>query len=268
MLLLELFQYSFMRRALLTGLILAIVLPLIGMTLVLRRTSMMGDALSHASLAGVAGGLAASIDPVLGALIAGVLGALCIDGIRRSIPRYADVAIAVVSAVGAGLAGILSAYIGNTRSLDSYLFGSIVAVSNAELALVVALGIVVLLFVVLFRHTLFVLAIDEKTARASGVSVAVVDTLFAIMTGVAISISARAIGSLVVSSMLVLPVAASLQLARGYKNTNLCAVLISCVCVLIGLATSYFLGWKPGGTIVIMSAMVLVVSIFVHRIRG
>lgn len=260
-------NYAFMQRALLTGIILAVALPLIGVTLVLRRTSMMGDALSHISLAGVAGGLAASIDPVLGALVAGVLGAFCINTIRRQMPRYADVAIAVVSAVGAGLAGILSAYIGNTRSLDSYLFGSIVAVSDAELALVVVLGMVVLAFALLFRRALLVLAIDERTARSCGVPVVLVDTIFAVVTGVVVSISARTIGSLVVSSMLVLPVAASLQLTRGYRNAILVAVLISFVCVVIGLICSYYLGWKPGGTVVVLSAAVLVVSLIVARAR-
>lgn len=266
--LLDMFNYPFMRRALLTGLILSIALPLIGVTLVLRRTSMTGDALAHASLAGVAGGLVASVDPVVGALVAGVLASLCIEGVRRSMPRYADVAIAVVSAVGAGGAGILSSFAGNTKSLDSYLFGSIVVVSDAELAMVVVLGLAIVLFTWICRRALFVLAIDARTARTSGIRVALIDTIFAVVTGIIISISARTIGSLVVSSMLVIPVACALQLTSGYRKTIGVALIISVVSVILGLVISYYVGLKPGGTIVILGAIMLVASIFIHRLRA
>ena len=156
-----------MQRALLAGAALAVALPLIGVTLVLRRTSMTGDALAHCSLAGVAGGLVAGIDPVVGALVACIIASLSMEGMRRRMPRSADLTIAVVSAVGAGLAGVLSSFAGNTRSLDDYLFGSIVAVSADELRSVLVLSCGVVAFWVIARRALFSISVDESMSLSS-----------------------------------------------------------------------------------------------------
>lgn len=260
--------YAFMRRALACGIVLAVVLPLVGSTLVLRRTSMTGDALSHCSLAGVAAGLVAGVDPVVGALAACVIAALSIEGVRRRMPHYADVAIAVVAATGAGLAGILSSFAGNTRSLDDYLFGSLVSVSDAELALVIVLGIATLAILFVLRRALFVVSIDEGLARTCGVRTRLVDAAFAVTVGVVVSISARTIGSLVVSSMLVVPVAAALQVARGYRACLGASVGISLSSCLVGIVTSYGLGVRPGGAIALVGAAALLVAMGVRAARG
>lgn len=249
--------YQFMQRALLAGAALAVTLPLIGVTLVLRRTSMTGDALAHCSLAGVAGGLVAGIDPVVGALVACVIASLSMEGMRRRMPRSADLTIAIVSAVGAGLAGILSSFAGNTRSLDDYLFGSIVAVSADELQSVLMLSCGVVAFWIVVRRALFSISVDESMARASGVRVAAVEVAFALVTGVVISISARIIGSLVVSSMLVTPVAVGLQVARSYRATIATAVVASLVSTMGGLVVSWYLALRPGGAIVLLGALIL-----------
>ncbi len=258
-------QYEFMQKAFLVGIILACSLPLIGIPIVLRRTSMTGDALAHCSLAGVAAGLLGGIDPVLGALIACIIAGLSIEAVKVKIPRYADLSIAVVSAIGAGLAGVFSSYGGTGRSLEDYLFGSIVAVDSKEVTLVVGIGIIVILFAWIMRRDLFLMALDSEAARTSGVRVRVLSVMFAIVSGAAISISARAIGSLVVSSVLVLPIACALQLARSYRQTIAISLFISVFIVVAGISASFYYGMRPGGAIVLLGAFILIATLIGKR---
>lgn len=258
-------HYEFMQKAFLVGIILACSLPLIGIPIVLRRTSMTGDALAHCSLAGVAAGLLGGIDPVLGALIACIIAGLSIEAVKMKLPRYADLSIAVVSAIGAGLAGVFSSYGGTGRSLDDYLFGSIVAVDNKEILLVVGVGILVILFAWIMRRDLFLMALDSEAARTSGVNVRMLGILFAVVSGAAISISARAIGSLVVSSVLVLPIACSLQLAKSYRQTISISIFISVFIVVVGISMSYYFGMRPGGAIVLLGAFILIGTLLLKK---
>jgi zinc transport system permease protein len=260
-------EYAFMRRALLAGILLAIALPLVGTSLVLRRTSMTGDALSHASLAGVAGGLVAGVDPVLGALVACVIASLGMEAVRRRLPRHADVAIAVASATGAGLAGVLSSAKGNSAGLDSFLFGSIVAISEEEQLMVVGLAAVVVILALLFRREVFMMSLDEGIAATAGVHTVAVGFVLAVVTGVVVSIAARVIGSLVVSSMLVIPVAAAMQVARSYRGTIVWAVGVSLFSTVTGLVASYYLGAKPGGAIVLVCVAIMGVLSLVSALR-
>lgn len=129
----SIFEYGFMQRAFLVGILLAVITPLIGMTVVLKRMSMVGDALAHASLAGVAIGMLFGINPVAGAGGICVVAALAIEAIRRRLPRYSENAIAIVMSAGIGLAGVLSGFVKNSANFNSFLFGSIVSISTAEL---------------------------------------------------------------------------------------------------------------------------------------
>ena len=245
-------EYVFMQRALAAGIILAIALPLVGSSLVLRRTSLMGDALSHCSLAGVAGGLVAGVNPVIGALVACIIASLGMEAVRRRLPRHADVAIAVVSAAGAGLAGVLSSAKGNTAGLDSFLFGSIVAVSEEDLMLVAVISLVVVIGALVFRHEIFLICMDEDLARASGVRVTIAGVALAVAAGIIVSVASRIIGSLVVSSMLVLPLVGAMQVARGYRAALVVSACTAIASVAAGLTCSYYGAVKPGGAIVLV----------------
>lgn len=142
-------EYSFMQRAFLTGILLAVITPLIGMTIVLKRMSMIGDALSHASLAGVALGLILGINPVAGGMCVCVTAALTMEGIRRKLPRYAEMSTAIVMSAGIGLAGVLSGAGESGANLNSFLFGSIVSISRQEMLFVCGISLLVLLSVLL-----------------------------------------------------------------------------------------------------------------------
>lgn len=249
--------YVFMQRSLVVGVLLGIVIPLAGVTVVLKRLSMIGDALSHTSLAGVAGGLVAGISPVAGAVIACVAGALCIEGIRRRFRDQSELAVAVIMATGIGLAGVLSGFVPNASSFNSFMFGSILTVSADETVAIVAVSAVVLAFCVLARRELFLMSFDERHARCVGVPVSVANVVFVIMVALVVAVAARTVGSLIVSSMMVVPVACALQLARSWRQTCVLASGIGMATTVLGLVVSYYCGLKPGGTIVLMAVALL-----------
>ena len=245
----EMFEYAFMQRAFIVGVLLALIIPLIGVTVVLRRLSMLGDALSHTSLAGVAAGLLLNVNPVFGASVFCVGAAFGIEGIRRRFPRYAELSISVMLSAGVGLAGVLSGFTKNAANFNSFLFGSIVAISDAELYSVAAVSLLVLLASVLLYKELFSIALDERAARLSGVPVNVVSTIFTLLTAVTVAIAARTVGALIVSSMMVLPVACAMQLAKSYRGTVWASIGFAELFTVAGLVIAYYCGLKPGGTI-------------------
>ena len=178
----EILQYGFMQRAFVVGLLLAVITPCIGITIVLKRLSMVGDALSHSSLAGVALGLLLGINPVLGAGALCIVAAFGIEAIRKKIPRYSEMAIAIIMSAGIGLAGVLSGFVEDSANFNSFLFGSIVSISRGEMLAVCIISVAVLLVLGIFSRELFYIGFDENAARISGVPVRQVNFIFTILT--------------------------------------------------------------------------------------
>ncbi len=261
----EIFNYEFMRKAFLIGILLAIVVPCIGVTVVLKRLSMMGDALSHMSLAGVALGLIFGFNPILGAIIACVFAAFGISAIKNLIPKYSEMSIAIMMSLGVGLAGVLSGFVPNSANFNSFLFGSIVAISNFELYMIVIISMVVLFCFFILYNDLFYITFDEQGARLSGVNVDFVNYVFTFLTAVTISMAARAVGALIVSSMLVIPVACALQIAKSYNKTVIYSILFDLFFTLSGLTLSYYMGLKPGSTIVLIGIITLIFLFLIKR---
>ena len=160
-----------MKRAFLVGILLAIIIPCIGVIVVLKRLSMIGDALSHTSLAGVAAGLILGINPILGAIVITIMASFGIEAIRKKIPRYSEMSIAIIMSAGIGLAGVLSGFVTNTANFNSFLFGSIVAISDFELALVAGISLLVIISFLLLYKELFYITLDERLARLSGLPI-------------------------------------------------------------------------------------------------
>ncbi|TYQ16581.1 UNVERIFIED_CONTAM: zinc transport system permease protein [Acetivibrio alkalicellulosi] len=257
---LEIFQYPFMQRAFIVGILIGVIIPLIGMIMVLKRLSMIGDALSHTALAGVAAGLAFNINPIFAAIIFSVFSALGIEKIRKAIPKYGEIAIAVVMSTGIGLAAILSDYVKNAN-FHSFLFGSIVVITNFELILVVGLSFIVLLTLSLLYKELFYITFDEESARLAGIPVAIIRFIFTLLTAITVSVSSRIVGTLVISSMIVLPVATAMQIGKSYWQTTVLSVIISVTTIVLGLFISFYSDFKPGGTIVIINVICLIISL-------
>lgn len=263
----DILQYDFMRRAFLVGILLAVIIPCIGVIVVFKRLSLIGDALSHTSLAGVAIGLILGINPIVGAMAACLLAAFGIEAIRKRIPRYSELSIAIVLSVGVGLAGILSGFVKNAATFNSFLFGSIVAISDFETALVVGIAILVFLSFILLYKELFYIAFDEQAAALSGVPVRLVNTIFTILTAVTVSVASRTVGALIVSSLMVVPVATAMIMARSYKQTVIWSVICAVTATITGLLISYYAELKPGGTIVLTAVALFLLALLLKWLR-
>lgn len=258
-----LFQYDFMRKAFIVGILLAIIIPCIGLIVVLRRLSMTGDALSHMSLAGVAVGLIIGINPVLGASIACIIAAFGIEFIRKRFKKYSELAIAIIMSSGVGLAGVLSGFVGNSANFNSFLFGSIVAITNFELAMVVIISAVVISVFLLLYKELMYMAFDETSAKMAGVPVKRINIIFTILTALTVSIASRTVGALIISSLMVIPTACGMQYGKSYKQTLIYSIIFALAFTVIGLTVSYYQGLKPGGTIVLTGVIFLIITLAV-----
>lgn len=259
-------EYDFMRRAFMVGILLAVIIPCIGIIVVLKRLSMIGDALSHTSLAGVAAGLIMGINPILGAVAACIAAALGIEAIRKKIPKFSEMSIAIIMSAGIGLAGVLSGFVKNAANFNSFLFGSIVAISDFEMMMVVCISCTVMLAFILLYKELFYIALDERAARLAGIPVKTVNFIFTILTAVTVSVAARTVGALIVSSMMVVPVACAMQLGKSYKQTVLYSVCFAVFFTVAGLFVAYYARLKPGGTIVLIGVLCLVLILLIKKI--
>lgn len=265
---LDMLQYDFMQRAFIVGILIALMIPCIGMIVVLKRLSMIGDALSHSSLAGVTIGLIAGINPILTSVIFCIVSAFIIEWIRKKFPHFGEISIAVVMSFGIGLAGVLSGFVGNSSNFNSFLFGSIVAITDFELYLVISISLVVLVTFGLLYKELFFVAMDEKMAKMAGVPVKGLHIIFTILTAITVSVAARTVGALIVSSMMVLPVVGGMQLGKSYFQTLVMSIGLALGYTIIGLVMSFYIGLKPGGTIVLISVIGLLLILLVKKVRG
>lgn len=261
----EIFTLAFMQRAVITAVFISIVTPLIGNVIVLKRLSATGDALAHASLAGVAIGLCFSLSPVGTAVVFSLISALIIEYIRRSFPNYSEIATAVVLSFGVGVAAVFSGFVKNGATFNSFLFGSIVAVSTAELVSVIVLSIVVIITVLVLYRELLYISFDEEGAALSGVKVKTVNLIFTMLTAIVVSIAARTVGSLVISSLMIIPVACAMLISKSYKQNVILSVVFALIFTISGLMVTAFYDLKPGGTIVLIGIAVLLVIVVIRR---
>lgn len=244
-------EFAFMRKALLSGFLLSIMIPIIGIVMVNRKTSMIGDALSHTALAGVGMGLILGFDPLLGSAIICVVAAFLIEFIRKKFPQYGDMATAVIMSTGLGIAAILSDFAPGGNSFDSYLFGSISSITTADLINTSIVFVLVLILSISRYAALLAIAIDPNTARLSGVRVRAMDAVFTLLSAITIALSVKIIGALMVTSLIVLPVATSLIVAKSYKQTFFITIGLGIIYMMVGIISSYTFDIKPGGAIVI-----------------
>lgn len=256
-------SYAFMQRAFLVGLVFAVILPALGLIMVLKRLSMVGDALSHISLAGVAAGLLMGINPIAGAVIVSIFAGLSIEWLRRRIAGYEELSIALIMSFGVGLAGVLSGFVPSAGSFHQYLFGSIVSITTGETVFILVLSVAVMLLYFYFYPELMIYAFDEERAKLMHVRRDVLSFVFTILTAVTVAVASKIIGALLVSSMMVIPVTCALRLSSSFKKTLLVAIAFAAAFVVTGLTLSYYYALRPGGTIVLVGilAVVLVFSL-------
>lgn len=264
---LEILGYSFMQRAIIAGMVIGVICPLVGIFIVLRGMSMIGDSLSHVALSGVAAGVLFNVYPIGLALVFTIIAALAIERLRKNYSEYTELSIAIVLSAGIGLAVVLIS-LADSFNIDlfGYLFGSLSAVMPKDLSIILILGIIIVSLVYFLYKELFYISFDEISAKLAGVPVKRINLVFIVLIATTITLSMRIVGILLVSSLMVLPVAASLQLAKSFKQSVILSIIFAEISVVLGIIISFYYELAPGGTIVLFAVFLLIVTLMYKKI--
>lgn len=254
---LEILQFPFFQRALLAGVLLALLLAFYGTFVVLRRMSFFADGMAHASLAGIAVGILVAWNPLGTALVLAALAGYLVYLLERKLKLAGDTAIGIIftagMALGVVLLGLKSGY---QPELMGFLFGNILSVARADLILIAAIGMLVLTFLVLNFRPLALLALDRESAVLSGVRIGLLDPLFYVLLSVSVVLGIKVLGIILVSALLITPVATAKVLATSLRQTIALAIILGELAVLLGLFASFWLNLPSGPSIVLVSAII------------
>jgi len=253
-LLLQMFTYPFILRAFIVGILVSLCAALLGVPLVLKRYSMIGDGLSHVSFGALAVAVACGWAPLPVSIPVVTIAALLLLRMTERSRMGADAAIAVVSASALAIGIVVTSLTtGMTTDVDSYMFGSILAMDRGDVALSVGLSIAVLSLFLLFYHKLFAITFDESFSRATGVRVGLYSTLLSVLTALTIVLGMRLMGAMLISSLVIFPALSAMRLFKSFRGVVLCAGVISVVSFCIGLTGSYLLSTPVGASVVIVN---------------
>jgi len=262
----EMLQYDFMIRAFLAGIIIAVLAAISGSFIVLRRYSMITETLAHSALVGVAVGVIAGTSPLWMAVVAALVSAWTIEYLRSNFQLYSDSVLAIILSGSLALAVIIVSLAGAfNSSLFSYLFGSILSVTQEDLIIMSIFGVIALSLLGLFYKELYFIAYDEEVARTSGIKVDLLNFLLVSIVAIIIALSIRIVGTLLIGAMMVIPTVAALQFKQGFAKTIAIALLFSLLAVIVGMSSSYFFSLPSGATIVLALLFIFIFSLVVNR---
>lgn len=251
----EVLEFGFMQRALMAALLIGLAAPSVGVYLVQRRLALIGDGLGHVALTGVAVGLVTSTRPVLTALVVAVAGALAVELIRARGRTSGDVALAVLfyGGIAGGVVIVSQAPAGTSVNLDAYLFGAITTTTTGDLWVFGALTALVLTVTIGLGRYLFAVSNDEEYALASGLPVLHLNLVLAVVTSVTVVVSMRVVGLLLISALMVIPIATAQLVSRSFRATVLVATAVAVLASVLGVGVSYYADTPSGGTIVLLA---------------
>ena len=268
-LLLEMMTYPFIVRAFVVGILVSLCASLLGVPLVLKRYSMIGDGLSHVSFGALSVALACGWAPLPVSIPVVIVAALLLLRLTERSRIGADAAIAVASASAMAIGVIVTSLTtGMTTDVDSYMFGSILAMDRSDVVLSVVLSVSVLLLFAVCYHKLFAITFDESFSRAIGVRVDWYNTLLAILTALTIVLGMRMMGAMLISSLVIFPALSAMRIFKSFRAVVLCSGILSVVCFCIGLTGSYLLSTPVGATVVIVNLIAFLLAYLVQRLRG
>ena len=265
---LTMFSFPFMQRALIAGVLVSLCAALLGVSLVLKRYSMIGDGLSHVSFGALAIAVALGITPLWFSIPVVILAAFLLLRVADN-PRWnSDAAIAAMSASSLAI-GILviSRTTGMTTDVDNYMFGSVLAMGRTDVALSVVLCLAVLVLFLLFYHKIFAVTFDENFSRATGLKADRYNTLLAILTALTIVLGMRMMGAMLISSLVIFPALTAMRLFRSFRGVVICAAVTSVVCFCTGLTISFAFSTPVGATVVAADLAVFLVSCLIGLLR-
>lgn len=261
----DIFTYPFFQKALLGGVLIGLMAPLIGAFLVLRRLSMIGDTLSHVSIAGVALGFLVGLSPQWLGVAFAVAAAFAIEKLRTTYRAYAELSIAILMSGGIALASFFITMGQGAMNVTGYLFGSVYTLDAADLWLVAGVTGLVVIFVVANFKELFLMTFDEDAARVGGLPHRMYNMLITILTALTISAAIKIVGALLVSALITIPVASSLIIAKNFRHSVVLGILYSEVAVILGITAAGIWNWAPSGTIVLLLILMLIVTIIMKK---
>lgn len=262
----EIFQYDFMVRAFIAGVMIAVIAPLIGIFLVIRRYSLMADTLAHISLVGVAIGMLTGNDPVITATATSVISAAAIEKVRLQGKIFGESVLALFLSASLAIASVLiSMARGYNINVLSYLFGSISTVGKNDLYFIAGLGVVVFVTLAVTYRQMFFISFNEDLARANGIDTGKYNMILIVLAALTVSLSMRIVGVLLIGALMVIPIITAIQFGKSFRKTLLMAVGFSLLSVIIGLYASYWLDLASGGTIVVVALMFFLASMVFNR---
>ena len=256
-LLLEMFTYPFILRAFVVGILVSLCAALLGVPLVLKRYSMIGDGLSHVSFGALAVAVACGWAPLPVSIPVVIVAALLLLRMTERSRMGADAAIAVTSASALAVGVIVTSLTtGMTTDVDSYMFGSILAMDRADVALSVG-----------FYHRLFAITFDESFSRATGVKVGLYNTLLSVLTALTIVLGMRMMGAMLISSLVIFPALSAMRVLKSFRGVVICSGCISVASFCVGLTSSYLLGTPVGASVVLVDLAVFLVCCGIARVK-
>ncbi len=269
-----LIERQFMQYALITGVLVGLLAPMIGSFVVIKRLSLIADTLSHFSLAGLSIGifllniLRLPIgDPLYVGMMFAVIGALLIEALRSYYKNYKEISMPIVISLGTALSALFISLAGGFNTeIYNYLFGSILTVGRNFVYIIAITTFVIFVLIIIFYKRIVIISFDERYARLLGIRVGVFQFFSTIILGVVVSLSIETVGVLLVSSLMIIPVAAAMKIGNSFKTTLLIAILFSEVSVILGLWLSYSFGFPSGATIVLFNILILLLVIIVKKI--
>ena len=257
----QLLSYEFIVRALIVGTLVSLCAALLGCSLVLTRYSMLGDVLSHVAFGALSIAMALNLSPLQVSIPIVVLAAFLLLRISENSKIKGDAAIALIAS-GSLAVGVIvtSLTTGMNTDVNSYMFGSILAMSQSDVYLSVGLSIVVLILFILFYNKLFAITFDENFALATGTKVGAYNTLLALLTAITIVVGMRIMGALLISSLVIFPALTSMRVFQSFKGVVICSALVSVVCFVIGISGSFVFSTPAGASVV--AANILMFALF------
>lgn len=263
----EIFEYSFMIRAFLAGVLIATLAPALGLFVVVRRYSMLSDSLAHISLLGVAFGFLFSISTVWSAIIVALLFSWLMEYLRQNHKIYSDSILSIFLSGSLALSIIIVSLSNSfNSSLFDYLFGSIVSVSDEDIYAISIFGSASLVVLAKYYKKMLFASFDESSAMASGINTRALSYLLVSLTAITIGLSIKIVGALLIGALMIIPVVSAMQLGRGFYATAIIAIVISVFSVVAGLFTSYYLSMPSGATIVVVTIVCFISSLLWSKI--
>ena len=270
---LEIFQYGFLLRALVVGLLVSLCAALLGVSLVLKRFSMIGDGLSHVGFGALAIASALNLAPLQVSIPVVIVAAFILLRISSDGKIKGDAAIALLSSSALAIGAIVISQTNSATDMNSYMFGSIMAISNDDLVLSIICSVIVIVMVVavfvLCYNKIFAVTFDENFSKATGVKSGVYNTIIALLTALTIVVGMRIMGALLISSLIIFPALTSMRVFRSFRSVTICSAVVSCVSYIIGIAITYYADNFPAGASVVVAnlGMFLIFSLLGFLLR-